>query len=350
MLRQNVLLFVMMGCFVLGHVGLTHGQQATSEAHDSDDVSDKPTSRQPVRLNTEHLPNVVRLHPKVISGGLPQGEEAFRELADLGVRTIISVDGMTPDARTASKFGLRYVHLPHGYNGIPQQRVRELAKAVRDLQGPIYIHCHHGEHRSPAAASVACVAAGLMPTSSALPVLRLAGTNRNYRGLYQAAEEATPIPVEQLDQLEVEFRQQVPIPPMAEAMVSIAHAHDHLRMIQNAGWSTPANHPDLSPAHEALILREHYTELLRTDEVKEQSVEFRNLLTAARDHVKELELALQNWQPSAQTSDQQLRMAKEQFSRMAATMEQDCKQCHLHHRDVPLAEPEYSSTASPSSR
>jgi protein tyrosine phosphatase (PTP) superfamily phosphohydrolase (DUF442 family) len=120
---------------------------------------------EPEKLVAKRLPNPVRLHPRVISGGLPEGDEAFAELKALGVRTIVSVDGAEPDVDTATRYGLKYVHLPHGYDGIPESRVRELAKAVRELEGPLYIHCHLGKHRSPAAASAACVAAGLLPAA-----------------------------------------------------------------------------------------------------------------------------------------------------------------------------------------
>src|SRR5688572_20555590 len=66
------------------------------------------------KLSTQHLPNAVRVHERVISGGLPEGDAAFAELNALGVKTIVSVDGAKPDLETAAKFGLRYVHLPHG--------------------------------------------------------------------------------------------------------------------------------------------------------------------------------------------------------------------------------------------
>src|SRR5262245_50112426 len=125
----------------------------------------------PQHLAAEHLPNPWRIHPKVISGGLPEGDAAFAELIALGVKTVISVDGAQPDVASARRFGLRYIHLPHGYDGVPPERMKELAKAVRDLPGPIYIHCHHGKHRSPAAAAVACVGAGLLAPSAAEPIL-----------------------------------------------------------------------------------------------------------------------------------------------------------------------------------
>ncbi len=109
----------------------------------------------------------------------------------MGVRSIVSVDGAKPDVEMARAYGMRYVHLPHGYDGIPPARAESLAKAVSELQGPIYIHCHHGRHRSPAAASVACVSAGLIAADQALDVLKLAGTSKNYIGLYSSVAQAT---------------------------------------------------------------------------------------------------------------------------------------------------------------
>ena len=88
------------------------------------------------RLSTKYLPNAVQVHAKVISGGLPENDAVFQELQSLGVKTIISVDGAKPDVKTAARYGLRYIHLPHGYDGMPNNRVKELAKAVRDLTGP----------------------------------------------------------------------------------------------------------------------------------------------------------------------------------------------------------------------
>ena len=53
-------------------------------------------AKAPVKLAVKHLPNAYRVHEKVISGGQPDGERAFKELADLGVKTVVSVDGARP--------------------------------------------------------------------------------------------------------------------------------------------------------------------------------------------------------------------------------------------------------------
>ncbi|QDT63063.1 protein-tyrosine phosphatase family protein [Calycomorphotria hydatis] len=287
----------------------------------------------PHRVDAEHVSNPVRIHDKVISGGLPESEAAFAELRDLGVKTVISVDGMTPDVVTAKKYGLRYVHLPHGYDGVPEERVKELAKAVHDLEGPIYIHCHHGKHRSPAAATVACVAAGLIPESAGVPVLELAGTSPHYRGLFQSVREVHPLDEALINELNVEFHETTPIPPMAEAMVAMELTHDHLNKIVAADWRTPEDHPALDPAHEALLMREHFTELLRTEMVRSEPEAFQKMLRDSESAALQLEAALHDWKP---VSPEEVPPAL--INEHAAVISKNCKACHQQFRDVPLGE------------
>ena len=287
----------------------------------------------PHRIHAQHLPNAVRVHANVISGGLPQGNEAFQELQSLGVKTVISVDGQKPDVRTAAKYGLRYVHLPHGYDGVPLSRVMELAKAVQELDGPIYIHCHHGKHRSPTAATVACVALGLLPRAQAVPVLRLAGASPKYRGLFQSARAAKPLDKALLDGLKVEFREEIDVPPLADAMVKMEHTHEHLTKIALARWRTPTEHPDLDPAHEALLLREHFTELLRADYVRQEPEAFKALLRNSEDAAKALEFALRDWTPATPSAE-----PPEVVLRLSARIAANCTACHERFRDIPISE------------
>lgn len=343
MSKLLVVLLVLVGC------SRAFDKSSPETSRSRSDPAASAIVRQPQRIDAEHLPNPVQLNDKVISGGLPDGDRAFAELRSLGVKTIISVDGMTPDVTTANKYGLRYVHLPHGYDGVPENRVQELAKAVRELEGPIYIHCHHGKHRSPAAASVACVAAGLLPVSQSVAVLELAGTSPNYRGLYESARNVRPLEEALLNALKVEFRETAEVPAMAEAMVAMGHTHEHLKQIATAGWKSPPNHPDLSPAHEALLMREQFTELLRTDEVQQEPEEFRALLEESEKAARELEDALRAWTVAAATDRsgekldnrrgnpshaEPLEHAREAF----ATLSTNCKSCHQRFRDVPLSE------------
>jgi len=279
------------------------------------------------KLESKHLPNPIRVHEKVISGGLPEGDEAFAELKELGIKTVISVDGAKPDVAMAKKYGMRYVHLPHGYDGVPEERAKELAKAVRDLPGPIYIHCHHGHHRSPASTAVACVGAGFIGHDDAAKVLQVAGTSEAYRGLFQSANEAQRFDKALLDELKADFPPVAKLPAMAEAMVEIEHIHDRLKAIEQAGWKTPADQPALVPDHEALLLREQFTELLRTKELQAKPEKFQQLTQEAETAGLALEEALKS--PS---------IDKEQAAQLFLAVSNNCKACHQAFRDVPLKE------------
>jgi len=296
----------------------------------SNQLWSQPANGWPAKHDSRHLPNLIQLNERVFSGGLPADEAAFAALAALGVKTVISVDGARPDVATARRYDLRYVHLPHGYDGIPQQRVQELAKAVRDLPGPIYIHCHHGKHRSPAAASVACVAAGLLPASVSQDVLRLAGTNPGYLGLIDAARNASALDPAVLDGLVVEYREVVHVPPMAEAMVTLADAFETLEQFAAADWMPPESLPDRDAAHEALLLREQFTELLRTPEVTQQSEPFQQLLGESEASARQLETLLRQWTQQRREAD-----LPSQVPVLMKKISADCRNCHVRFRDIP---------------
>lgn len=307
---------------------------ATTEDHSTSAVTRvEGETLLPKKLNNAHLPNAVRIHTKVISGGQPDGEDAFRELRDLGVKTVISVDGAKPDLELATKYGMTYVHLPHSYDGIPDERVKELAKAVRDLDGPIYIHCHHGKHRSPAAAAVACVSAGLIDPSVSLTILKIAGTNVNYRGLYQSAESARKLDQAVLDAVESDFPEIATLPAMAEAMVNLEHTLDRLKLASAADWILPASHPDVDPAHEALLLTEHFTEMLRSESVAKEPDAFQKLLRDSEAAGSDLEDAILSWNQAGMPTP-----VPEAITSPFDRITKNCTACHQQFRDVPLSE------------
>jgi protein tyrosine phosphatase (PTP) superfamily phosphohydrolase (DUF442 family) len=276
------------------------------------------------KLDVPGVPNVVQVHAKVLSGGMPEDDQAFARLAALGVKTIISVDGMKPDVETAKKYGMRYIHLPHGYDGIPKERAMELAKAVRELPGKVFIHCHHGRHRSPAATAVACVGAGLLDRADAETVLKIAGTGQQYLGLFDSAKQAKRFEVDELDRFDAKFREVVPLPPLAQAMVEIDGLSERIAKGEKEGWKTkPGDRP---AQHSVVLLREHYRELLRDPEVKKKPMEFLRLLEAGESKLAGLEdtLADQKAQKTAEATNQWKDVQK------------NCRACHAKFRDVPF--------------
>jgi hypothetical protein len=204
------------------------------------------------------LHNVVAFHEGVLSGSVPEGDAGFDTLQALGVRTILSVDGALPDVDRARARGMRYVHLPIGYDGFDDARKVELARAVRDLPRPIYIHCHHGKHRSAGATATVAVALGWLSNDAAAARMKVAGTAPGYTGLWQCMAEAAPMTAAVIDAASADFPERTVPGSLVAAMVEIDDVHDRLKRAQKAGWRAPANHPDLAPLADAGRLADLY--------------------------------------------------------------------------------------------
>jgi protein tyrosine phosphatase (PTP) superfamily phosphohydrolase (DUF442 family) len=246
-------------------------------------------------LPTHDLENAYKLTEKLLAGAQPEGDKSFAALRDMGVKTIISVDGAKPDVETAHRYGLRYVHLPIGYDDVSPEEGRAIAKAIDEVEGPVYVHCHHGKHRSAAAVATACVMNGRLKPEQAESVLKTFGTGENYKGLWASALAARPLPKAELDAVKVQYRETVPIPPLAEAMVEIDQTLDRLKLAEKAGWAKPPSHPDVDPPHEALQLMEKLRELGRTDEVRARPEGFRRMLADGEAGAQALHESLTDW-------------------------------------------------------
>ena len=112
-----------------------------------------PDAQAGVRQDGSRPANFTKIDEDLYFGGEPGANEAFAFLARLGIRTVVSVDGARPRLAEAEKRGLRYVHIPLGYDGVTTSAGMQLAALARNSQGPWYVHCHHGRHRGPAAAA-----------------------------------------------------------------------------------------------------------------------------------------------------------------------------------------------------
>jgi protein tyrosine phosphatase (PTP) superfamily phosphohydrolase (DUF442 family) len=283
----------------------------------------------PARVTAPGLPNVWRLSPTLYSGGSPEGDEGFRSLRALGVRTIITVDGARPEVERARKFGLRYVHLPTGYDGVPRDQALRIARAVRDLPGPVYIHCHHGLHRGPAAAAAARLCVDPKCTvAEALEGMRRAGTDPHYRGLFESVSTLRRPTAGELERVPADFPETTRVLALTQVMVEIDDRWEHLKQVRAAGWKTPPDHPDLDPPHEALLLREQYREAARLPQSRQRSEDFRRRLDNAEGRARELEEVLRRGKEQGPAD----RAAAERaFNRAAAA----CAGCHARYRDVP---------------
>ena len=270
----------------------------------------------PYLIENGSLENLLRVSKMIYSGGQPQGAESFEALTRLGVKTVVSVDGAAPDVETAFAHGLRYVHIPMGYDGVEDDAGRSLARLVREAEGPFYVHCHHGLHRAPVAAAIASIAAGTASSVEARDILLVAGTSVDYGGLWRAVEVyRSPASDAELPEL-VEVAQ---VNSFAAAMAAVDRAYDNLKLCRDAGWTAPDDHPDLVPSQEALMLREGLRESVRTLDGDGDS-ELRKWLTEAEATARALETSLQRSSFDASTT------------KFEAVVE-SCTRCHAKYRD-----------------
>lgn len=283
----------------------------------------------PVPIDQPGLNHAYRVSDRIYSGGSPEGEAGFAELERLGVKTIISVDGAVPDVEAAARHGIQYVHLPIGYDGVPRQRVLELAKAAQISEGPIYVHCHHGKHRGPA--GVAAIMMSLDPrwdSDRAEAWLALAGTDPRYLGLWKLPRLLVPPTAEEIEQVPPSFPSVGTVGDLARLMVHVDVTLDRLKLAKDAGWTTPKGHADIDPSHEALMLIEHYREAARVDAASRLGTEFVGLLNRAESTAAELEKSLR---------ERNREKAATAYQRSAEM----CAACHERFRDRPASRREW---------
>ncbi len=264
-------------------------------------------------IDNHHLHNLWQLSTRVYSGSEPDSPQAFEELAKLGVTTIVSVDGIAPSVELAKKHGMRYVHIPIGYDGIDPKSSASLTRVAREVTGKIYVHCHHGKHRGPAAAAILCRADDGRSAPEAEKILQVAGTGKEYTGLWRdVAQFRVPDPKAPLPELVA----QAPVESLAAMMAKIDRTFDRLKLFQQHEWKPLADQPDLSTDHEVLQLKELFTEVLRASQAETYKT---------------------SMQQTLETIDQlQSQLSRKAFKELDGTMRQissQCVACHERHRN-----------------
>ncbi|MCA9076200.1 MAG: hypothetical protein KDA93_14315 [Planctomycetaceae bacterium] len=255
------------------------------------------------------LPDAYRaVSPSIICGATPQSVEEFRGLANQRVHTIVSVDGAPPDVESAAVVQLRYVHIPIGYDGIPQDAVARMTRVLRECERPIYVHCHHGKHRGPAAAAVCAMIAGEIDPPQARKLLSDAGTSHDYAGLWRDVQEFTAFPD---DATLPEISSRVEVEPMTDLMVKVDDCWDKLQIAVQAENRTQAR-------EQASILEQLFRESIRLHRVEDGCT----------------------WLPTMLDAEHAATSLRENFendygetSRWLNEIEESCRQCHKYYRN-----------------
>ena len=286
-------------------------------------AGDVPASPlRPARVETRQAHAIFRITPRLYSGAQPEWEAAFAELARMGVRTLVSVDGARPDVAAARRHGLRYVHLPIGYDGISTERTAQLVKAISELPTPLYVHCHHGQHRGPAAVAVMAMAREGWSSEEAVAWMRQAGTSTNYPGLYGVVRQFRCPDAQQIHAAG-ELPETAVVPARVTAMVDIDARWSRLKAWQQRAWK-PVSGDGASTLHqEALQLWEAFQELGRQDAMQRLSADYRRRLALSQERAKAFLDEAAKWEPSS----------VERLDSLARGLAESCTGCHREHRD-----------------
>lgn len=265
----------------------------------------------------------------VYSGGEPADREELEQLAALGVKTIISVDGSEPDIATAHELGMRYVHVPIGYDGLSEEQGLTVARALRDLEGPVFFHCYHGKHRGPAACALAAVMTGRASNEQALAFMAAAGTSQNYQGLWENVRQARVVDDATLDAAPGEFPEVVHPDGLVATMAAAGRTLDHLKLLREAAWGMHPEHPDLVAANEAGRLADDLRRLGETARIRagEGTADgYDQLMVRSGELAQAMEDLLLAWDSAGAPTVEELGAALTALSR-------SCDECHRGYRD-----------------
>jgi len=273
------------------------------------------------------LHNVYRLSDRFISGSEPGGPEAIARIASWGVKTILSVDGKAPDAETAAAHGVRYVHVPIQYRGVTREEQLKILKTFRELEGPFYVHCFHGEHRSAAAAALGRLALDGVSREQALAEMRQwAGTSPKYSGLFwdvatsELPDEATTAA------FDFGFEAAHPLDGVAGAMVHMARAYEAVRDSNHVDYGIDPAHPDIEPLNEAEKLEQLFAASLKLEDVAAAPQDYRDWMLSSLEDSRRLVKALEELRAGDTSA----------IDRVASTVKAintTCNACHTAYRN-----------------
>ncbi|GJM22755.1 MAG: hypothetical protein DHS20C15_26700 [Planctomycetota bacterium] len=271
------------------------------------------------------LHNLYQLSDNILSGAEPDNEIALRLLSERGIKTILSVDGKAPDAETAAKYGMTYVHVPIQYRGLSTEETLQITKTFREQEGPFYVHCFHGKHRGPAAAALGRVALDGVPREQAIAEMRQwCGTSPKYEGLYATISQGVIPSATDTEGYEFDFPSALPLDGFAGYMVEISRPYDRIKEMAKRKWQVNPDHPDLDPVNEAAVLALLLERAPELEELADYDDQFRTWMAESVPQSKTLHESLVT---ARETGD--WTAAEAALDQLSA----NCNACHKAHRN-----------------
>jgi len=279
------------------------------------------------------IENVWQLATELVSGGEPGQAAGLDELKKRGFKTIISVDGGPPPVAQARQLGMRYVHIPIGYDGIGRSQQLLLAQAFAQSPKPIFIHCHHGRHRGPAAAAIMARFGLGWSADEAAAFMVNAGTSKDYAGLYASVSSFQVPDVKVVAAMKGPLPETVDVSTMVDMMVQIDTRMDNIKawagLMLEPMPGKQVKRPGTDPISEAVQLRELVRESARLPECRDQPAAFAG-------HFSRLETDLTRWIDALKaqpTLDPLPTAAQRNLATILKSTAGHCKACHKGFRD-----------------
>jgi protein tyrosine phosphatase (PTP) superfamily phosphohydrolase (DUF442 family) len=101
-------------------------------------------------VTSTNVTNLYRVEPDLYRSGQPDAG-GFRELAALGVKTVLDLKSGDGDEGTARGVSLKLFHVPMTAFGLRDNQVLEALRILSDpANRPLVVHCQHGADRTGA--------------------------------------------------------------------------------------------------------------------------------------------------------------------------------------------------------
>jgi len=102
-------------------------------------------------INNVTIKNLGQMDDRFFRGAQPK-EDQYKQLADLGIKTIIDLrnDPTAYEKPAAEALGMRYVNIPMSDKDYPEtSSIEQFMKLIADPStGKFYVHCAGGRHRT----------------------------------------------------------------------------------------------------------------------------------------------------------------------------------------------------------
>ena len=302
----------------------TPAETALASAYDTAGQVELPPLESP---ELPGLHNVYRLSNTIVSGGEPENEAALRAIAEMGVRTVLSVDGKVPDHELAARHGLEYVHVPIRYNGLTHNEVMAIAKTFREREGPFYVHCFHGQHRGPAAAGLGRIILDRAPRERAAAEMRqYCGTSEKYEGLYTAVLRGELPDARATRAYVFDFPAAHVVAGVRHGMIELTRSWDTIEALSDRDWEVDPDHPDANARNEAEKVLEIFEQSIDLDETHAKREDFRQLLIECAAEADKLLGALKSYE-AGDTA------AGERAHDLVVSIGGKCSECHSNYRN-----------------